>query len=231
MEDAPLILEAPSLGTPSTLITVVGLGPFTVVWDYDLSIGASFNVYVDSRKVASVAAGNLTYAITLPVLGAHTVGVTAVLAKQESLPGVLPFLSVSGLGPALTPQRLVVSDPACLPPSGAHAPAIFLTGLHLTTGKPSSRSYLSLQLDSPDPILEVAVQIDGVDEPTSLLTGTDLTAIGAVWFAMPTTGTHTLALRVLNARSNLFTQACEIHFRHLRRGSRLARRWRARAVE
>lgn len=84
----------------------------------------------------------------------------------------------------------------CLPPLGAHAPAIFLTALERTTGNPGSRARLNFQIAAPDPITTVAVQIDGADDPQSVFAGTSLANAGGVWFTTPQAGSHDVGLRV-----------------------------------
>lgn len=92
----------------------------------------------------------------------------------------------------------VVAEPdPCAPPLGIHAPAIFLTSVTVTTGRPGSRSLLNFQLGGPDTVTLTAVQVDGLDQPP--MAGSDLRAFGSMWFTQPATGSHTLGLRVLTS--------------------------------
>jgi hypothetical protein len=53
-------------------------------------------------------------------------------------------------------------------------------------------------MGGPDPIVEVAIQIDGVDQ-LPVGKGADLGEFSGRWFTQPASGTHTLGIRVLSS--------------------------------
>jgi hypothetical protein len=127
----------------------------------------------------------ITAAVTLQS-GPHQATVAAYFAD---VPTPIP-------GPSSAPLTFTVAagpDP-CAPPLGAHAPAVFLTSITQTTGRPGSRSLLNYQLGGPDTVTVTAVQVDGVDQTPMF--GGDLRAFGSMWFTQPASGTHTLGLRI-----------------------------------
>jgi hypothetical protein len=159
--------------------------PVTFAWDAnpvsDNVLG--YRLVVDAT-ISDV--GNVLTTTQTLAAGPHVAALLAYNAIAVSTPSAaLPF-TVPGQ----------TADP-CLPPLGAHAPAIFPTSATLTTGRPGSRSFLNYQLGGPDPVVEVAVQVDGADAAVGK--GTDLKAFSGMWFTQPATGTHTLGVRVLTA--------------------------------
>jgi hypothetical protein len=143
---------------------------------------AGYHLIIDSTVYA---VGNVTtYVVPSVAAGTHVAALTATnLAGLTSPPSVPVSFTIAAQ-----------SDP-CLPPLGAHAPAIFPTSATLTTGKPGSRSFLNYQLGGPDKVVEVAVQIDGADAVIGK--GTDLAAFSGMWFVQPAVGSHALGVRVL----------------------------------
>lgn len=99
--------------------------------------------------------------------------------------------AISAPSPVIT---FVAGQDPCGPPLGSHAPAVFLTSVTVTTGRPGSRSFLSFQLAGPDPFIETAVQVDGAD--ASVATAVDARNYGSQWFTQPAVGTHTVGLRI-----------------------------------
>lgn len=121
--------------------------------------------------------------------GTHIAAVLAYTADGTASKTSAPVAFV------IAPQT--TTDPACLPPLGAHAPAIFPTSATVTTGKPGSRSFLNYQLGGPDAVTEVAIQLDGADVVVGR--GADVKAFSGMWFTQPAVGSHTVAVRVLTA--------------------------------
>lgn len=176
------------LAAPAVAQQVVP-NPVTLAWDQNPEPDViGYRVVVD-QTIHDVG-GARTFTTTYPA-GTHD---AAVLAYNATLS--------SGLS---VPVRFVIAGQApdpCLPPLGAHAPAIFPTSPTLTTGKPGSRSFLNYQLGGPDRVVEVAIQIDGVDQvPIGRATGPtdDLEGFSGRWFVMPAVGSHALGVRVLTA--------------------------------
>jgi hypothetical protein len=175
-------------------LAVVGLsaavsaqGPVTATWNANPEPDiAGYRLIIDS-SITDV--GNVTTFVTptLPA-GPHK---AALIAYNTS-----GLVSAPSSPPVLFTVVGQTADP-CLPPLGAHAPAIFPTSATLTTGRPGSRSFLNYQLGGPDPVVEVAVQIDGTDAAVGK--GSDLKAFSGMWFTQPATGTHTLGVRVLTS--------------------------------
>jgi hypothetical protein len=161
--------------------------PVVFTWDANAASDqvVGYRVIVDN-SITDV--GNVTSFSGAFPAGTHTAAVLAYNATGVSKPSSPPL--------AFTVQAQA-GDPACLPPLGAHAPAIFPTSPTLTTGKPGSRSFLNYQLGGPDTVVEVAVQIDGVDAVVGK--GTDLAAFSGMWFTQPAAGSHTLGVRVLTS--------------------------------
>lgn len=164
--------------------------PTTFAWDanpnpdHGQSV-AGYTLLIDQQQ--TIDAGDaLTVAVSLPP-GSHTATLKAYWAdgtpSPQSTP--LPFTVAAA-----------VPDP-CLPPLGAHAPAIFPTSPTVTTGKPGSRSFMNYQLGGPDRVVEVAVQVDGVD--AAIGRGDDLRAFSGIWFTQPAAGTHSLGVRVMTS--------------------------------
>lgn len=179
------------------LQTLVGLGPFTAHWNpysdpiYKIS-DITIRLYVDDAIVANVPASVIAseQEFTVKTFGTHSVALTAVHTQ----------LAVeSGRTPAITfVNTAAQNDPACLAPLGVHAPAVFPTTVTLTTGKTGSPAFQNFLVTAPDPVIEIALQIDGKDQlPTG--TGTDLRAFSALRFTMPLPGTHTMGVRVVTA--------------------------------
>jgi hypothetical protein len=107
----------------------------------------------------------------------------------------------------------LVVDPNCVAPLGADAIAIFPTALGLTgSGGANSRAHLDLQIGSPgSPLTHIAVQTSGanIDAGTDgTVDGTNLTAFGAIWFAIPSaSGTYKLSVLATNAYGCTQSQA------------------------
>lgn len=175
------------LAAPAVAQQVVP-NPVTLAWDQNPEPDViGYRVVVD-QTIHDVG-GARTFTSTYPA-GTH---VAAVLAYNATLPS-----------PLSTPIAFVIAGQApdpCSPPLGAHAPAIFPTSPTLTTGKQGSRSFLNYQLGGPDRVVEVAIQIDGVDTTVGRATGPtdDLKDFSGRWFVMPAVGSHTLGVRVLTA--------------------------------
>lgn len=168
------------------LLQFLGLGPFTAAWNPDPPPGATaLRLYVDDVLVSTLPPDVTSAPITVPAMGPHVLGLTALIGDFETAKATFAFTALG-----------TQADP-CATPLGAHAPAVFLTSVTVTTGRPGSRSFLSFQLAGPDPFVETAVQVDGVDATVS--TATDARAYGSQWFTQPPTGTHRLGLRVRTA--------------------------------
>ncbi len=178
------------------LQTLIGLGPFTATWDsYNDPVFALSDVtlqfYVDDAPVASIPAAlaSTSQDFTLKTFGQHSVMLTAKSATAESDKTKSTVLFRND------PQA---NDPACNPPLGTHAPAVFPTTLTVTTGKAGSPAAQNFLVTAPDPVVELAVQIDGKDvQPIG--TGSDLRAFTGLRFTTPLPGTHTMGIRVLTA--------------------------------
>lgn len=162
------------------LQALIGLGPFTAVWDTYAVPSATLRLYVDDVLTTTVPATATSVPFTVPAVGAHTLGLSAVIDGKEGPKTLVSFTSSQ--------------TDSCLPPLGTHAPAIFLTSITPTTGRPGSRSLLNFQLGGPDTVTLTAVQIDGLDQPP--MAGTDLRAFGSMWFTHPSPGTHAIGLRI-----------------------------------
>lgn len=129
-----------------------------------------------------------TYTIPVIAPGVHVAAVTATNADGITSP------------PSTPPVTFTIGQPPdpCAPPLGSHAPAIFPTSPTFTGSKSvGSQAFLNYQLGGPDPVVEIAVQIDGEDVIAGK--GADLGAFSGMWFTMPALGTHTLGLRVLTS--------------------------------
>jgi hypothetical protein len=162
-------------------------GPVTAIWNANSEPDiAGYRLIIDS-SITDV--GNVT-TFTTPTLpaGPHVAALMAYNTAGQVSPPSSPPVNFTVVGQTADP---------CLPPLGAHAPAIFPTSATLTTGRPGSRSFLNYQLGGPDAVVEVAVQIDGADAAVGK--GTDLKAFSGMWFTQPATGTHALGVRVLTA--------------------------------
>lgn len=177
----------------------VGNGPFVVAWDYQ-GCATRFVLYVDDAAPVPVDAALRQASFSVAAAGDHTVGVAVACGTDFSRIVSLVFTNAQSPGaPVPEPTPVLQSDPACAAPLGAHAPAIFLTATAFTTSRPGSRSRANFQLAAPDPIVSLVVRLDGQDEPSSHLRGSDLRGAGSVWFAQPPTGTHTMSVAVLTS--------------------------------
>jgi len=79
------------------------------------------------------------------------------------------------------------TDP-CAFPLGATSVSIFVTGKLNKTGSggPGSRAYITFQAASPNsPMVSLSIRANGVDVPDSVTEGTNLRAIGSLWFTLP----------------------------------------------
>jgi Fibronectin type III domain len=117
------------------------------------------------------------------------------------------FAVVAVLGTAVSPPSNEVTttipagvDPACLPPLGNRAIAIFPTALQKTgSGGAGTKARLDFQLASQSPIISVRVVSNGTALAT--MNGTDLTSLAGMWFVVPTAlGAYPLSITA----SNLF---------------------------
>jgi len=161
--------------------------PVTATWNANPEPDiAGYRLIIDSTIYE---VGNVTTFVT-PTLPAGPHQAALIAYNHDNV------ASVPSSPPVLFTVVGQTADP-CLPPLGAHAPAIFPTSATLTTGRPGSRSFLNYQLGGPDPVVEVAVQIDSTDAAVGK--GSDLKAFSGMWFTQPATGTHTLGVRVLTA--------------------------------
>lgn len=92
-----------------------------------------------------------------------------------------PSIEVAATIPTTT------ADP-CAFPLGATSVSIFVTGKLNKTGSggPGSRAFITFQAASPNsPIVQLSIRANGVDVPDSVTDGTNLRAIGSVWFSVP----------------------------------------------
>jgi hypothetical protein len=162
----------------------------TFAWDAnapDPGHTLGYRLTVDTQTVDVGPA--VTASLTLPA-GPHQATVQAYWSDVQP-PAVGP--------PSAPPLTFTVAagpDP-CAPPLSAHAPAVFLTSVTPTTGRPGSRSLLNFQLGGPDTVTLTAVQVDGVDQTP--MVGSDLRAFGSMWFTQPAAGTHTVGLRIVTS--------------------------------
>jgi len=88
---------------------------------------------------------------------------------------------------AATVPPPTTTDP-CAFPLGATSVSIFVTGKLNKTGSggPGSRAFITFQAASPNsPIVQLSVRANGVDVPDSVTEGTNLRAIGSLWFTLP----------------------------------------------
>jgi hypothetical protein len=78
-------------------------------------------------------------------------------------------------------------DP-CAPPLGVNAISIFKTGKLNKTGSggAGSKAFITFQAASPNsPIVALSIRANGVDVPDSLTEGSNLRAVGSLWFTIP----------------------------------------------
>lgn len=197
MLQAPTAPAAPRVATATGALEVRGLGPFVATWDpYTLDASATFPLYLDGVRIGEAPAGATTFPFRLAALGPHRLELAALVAGVESIERA-----------AVAFTATAIADP-CAVPFGAHAPAIFVTNLAPTTGRPGSRSAISFQLAAPDPVIELAVRIDDVEQLPIVRAGPgDLRSVGSLWFTQPAAGTHTIAVRVLTAFGCTLTRA------------------------
>jgi hypothetical protein len=150
---------------------------------------------------SDIAGYRLIIDSTITDVGNVTIYRTGTISAGPHVAAVMAY-NTAGLvsAPSSPPVDFTVAQTAdpCLPPLGAHAPAVFPTSPTLTgSGKVGSKAFLNYQLGGPDAVVESAVQIDGIDAAVGK--GTDLKAFSGMWFTMPATGTHTLGVRVLTS--------------------------------
>jgi len=88
---------------------------------------------------------------------------------------------------AVTILPATTADP-CAFPLGATSVSIFVTGKLNKTGSggPGSRAFITFQAASPNsPMVSLSIRANGVDVPDSVTEGTNLRAIGSLWFTLP----------------------------------------------
>lgn len=181
------------------LQTLIGLGPHTAAWDVYPDPTATMRLYVDDVPVGDVPAAVTSQDFSAKTFGAHQLAISALVGNVESAKLKIPFTTVA-------PQN----DPGCIAPFGIHAPAVFPTSLQTTTGKTGSPAFQNFLVTAPDPVVEIALVIDGKDQ-LPIGAGTDLRAFTGLKFAMPLPGTHTMGVRVLTAFGcNLLKQAAPL---------------------
>jgi len=96
-------------------------------------------------------------------------------------------VSASSNEVAVTILPATTADP-CAFPLGATSVSIFVTGKLNKTGSggPGSRAYITFQAASPNsPMVSLSIRANGVDVPDSVTEGTNLRAIGSLWFTLP----------------------------------------------
>ncbi len=169
----------------------------TVTWDANVDAVDGYRlVYgpVSKAYVSSVDVGKATTFVVDPLITGPQLYV-AVVAYHNGL--------VSGPS-----NELVVDNPACTPPFGHDAIAVFVTALQTTgSGGALSKARLDFQLASPNsPITHVAVRSNGAT--VAAMDGTDLTALAGLWFTVPATpGTYPLSVQAGNAFGCIIEQA------------------------
>ena len=139
------------------------------------------------------------------------VGLTTSVTVPNLVPGVQYFFMIRAcnaagtLGPASLEVAYTVPiiqppDP-CVPPLGATSISIFPTGKLNKTGSggPGSKAYITFQAASPNsPVTFLAIRANGADVLDSVTEGSNLHAIGSLWFTLPT-GPATFAIVARNA--------------------------------
>jgi hypothetical protein len=187
-----------ALAAPVSAQTLIGLGPFTATWDYDPASNNTFKLYVDSTVVATTAKGVHTTPFLLPSVGPHIIGISALDSSTnlESTKTTVPVNSTNPTPPN-PPLPPVITDNECAAPLGAHAVAVFPSTRVITTGRPGSKTLQNFQVGGPDPIVEIAIRIDGVEQ-TPTARGNDLSTTGSLYFTQPAVGSHLIEVRALN---------------------------------
>jgi len=139
-----------------------------------------------------------------------TVDAGAVTSLALTLaPGAYYFVAVSyNVAGTSAPSNevstlLTGGDPLCTAPLGTRAIAIFPTGKMTKTGSggAGSKAALTFQAASPNsPIIAMTIRANGLDVPDSITQGTDLHAIGSLWFTIPSVrGAYTFSIFARNA--------------------------------
>lgn len=187
-----------SCASPVFAQQLIGLGPFTASWDYDPASNNTFKLYVDTTVVATTAKGVHTTPFMLPSIGIHTVGISAVdpVSGLESSKTTAPINSTNPIPPT-SPNPPVITDNECAVPLGAHAVAVFPSTRVISTGVPGSLTLQNFSVGGPDPIVEINILIDDVEQPNPL-SGPNLSRIGSMYFVQPATGSHTVKVRAKN---------------------------------
>jgi hypothetical protein len=117
----------------------------------------------------------------------------ALTARVTLDPGRYYFTVVAYSPQATSPPAaevaatILATDP-CAFPLGATSVSIFVTGKLNKTGSggPGSRAFITFQAASPNsPITFLSVRANGIDLPDAVTEGTNLRAIGSLWFTIP----------------------------------------------
>lgn len=185
--------------TSASAQQLIGLGPFTASWDYDPTSNNTFKLYVDNAVVATTAKGVHTTPFMLPSIGVHTIGITAFdpVTLLESSKATTPVNSTNPTPPT-SPNPSVITDNECAVPLGAHAVAVFPSSrVQSAAGQPGSLTLQNFSVGGPDPVVEINILIDDVEQPNPL-TGPNLSRIGSMYFIQPAVGSHTVKVRVKN---------------------------------
>jgi hypothetical protein len=116
--------------------------------------------------------------------------------------------AINTLGLKGGPSNEVSATMTGLPPAdecaaitGRYAVSVFPTSLLRTgNGGPGSKTRFDFQVASPNaPVTGVAIYVNGAQ--IAAMSGTDLTALAGMWFAMPASGTYALSITATNSRS------------------------------
>jgi hypothetical protein len=163
--------------------TALGAETVTAVWD-----ASRDGVTVGYRLFWSLTAGAETDG-QLDAGAATTVTVSGLTAGRTYWFHVRGYAAPGGpLGPSSTEVSYTVPGDPCAFPLGATSVSIFVTGKLNKTGSggPGSKASITFQAASPNsPIVFLSVRANGVDVPDSVAEGTNLRAIGSLWFTIP----------------------------------------------
>jgi hypothetical protein len=168
-----------------------------LAWDANVTPPAGYRILygtVAGQEATVVDVGNVT---TATITGLTSGTAYFFVAKAYDAAG-----NVSGPSNEVTTTPV---DPVndCLPPLGTLAIAIFPTGRLNKTGSGGggSKAFISFQTASPNsPVVYTSIRANGVDIADSVTQGSNLHAIGSLWFTLPTVAnTYSFSVYARNA--------------------------------
>lgn len=165
------------------LLQFLGLGPFTAAWNPDPPPGATaLRLYVDDVLVSTLPPDVTSAPITVPVAGAHVLGLSAMIDTFETQKATFAFTALG------TPPDQCTTFPLML-----------IVSSYTQTVEVGDEGIVHVKAMGPSPVTLIEVRLG--TQVIGSVPAQDLRFLRAIGFGVPrTTGTYNLVLFAKDTR-------------------------------